>query len=127
MFSRRYLAMWCVVLLAAACALLAALNRISWLWLIVPALLVGLGAWDLLQQRHAILRNYPLWGHFRFMFEFIRPEIRQYFVEDDTEEKPFSRAQRSIVYQRAKNETDSRPYGTEIDVKTPQRRASGIT
>jgi glutamate synthase domain-containing protein 2 len=71
----------------------------------------------LTQERHAILRNYPLWGHFRFMFEFVRPEIRQYFVEDDTEERPFSRAQRSIVYQRAKNDVDSRPYGTELDVK----------
>src|SRR6201997_3458459 len=117
MFSRRYLAMWCAILLLAACAALAATGHIAWLWIIVPVLLVALGAYDLSQKRHAILRNYPLWGHFRFMFEFIRPEIRQYFVEDDTEEKPFSRAQRSIVYQRAKNETDSRPYGTEIDVK----------
>ncbi|HEY4350901.1 MAG TPA: FMN-binding glutamate synthase family protein [Paraburkholderia sp.] len=117
MFSRRYLAMWCAVLVTAACAALAAMSLISWLWLIVPALLVALGAWDLTQKRHAILRNYPLWGHFRFLFEFIRPEIRQYFVEGDTDEKPFSRVQRSIVYQRAKNETDSRPYGTEVDVK----------
>ncbi|BEU22589.1 FMN-binding glutamate synthase family protein [Paraburkholderia sp. 22B1P] len=117
MFSRRYLAMWGAILLLAACAALAATGHIAWLWIIVPALLVVLGAYDLTQERHAILRNYPLWGHFRFLFEFIRPEIRQYFVEDDTEEKPFSRAQRSIVYQRAKNEVDSRPYGTEIDVK----------
>ncbi|HEY3598369.1 MAG TPA: FMN-binding glutamate synthase family protein [Paraburkholderia sp.] len=117
MFSRRYLAMWCAVLLVVICVALAAMQRISWFWLAVPGLLVALGAWDLTQPRHAILRNYPLWGHFRFMFEFIRPEIRQYFFEDDTDEKPFSRVQRSIVYQRAKNETDSRPYGTEIDVK----------
>ena len=117
MFSRRYLAMWCAILLLAACAALAATGHIAWLWIIVPVLLVALGAYDLTQERHAILRNYPLWGHFRFLFEFIRPEIRQYFVEDDTEEKPFSRAQRSIVYQRAKNEVDSRPYGTEMDVK----------
>jgi glutamate synthase domain-containing protein 2 len=117
MFARRYLAMWCVVCLFVACAVLGALHRISWLWLIAPALFVVLGIFDLTQQRHAILRNYPLWGHFRFMFEFIRPEIRQYFLEDDTDEKPFSRAQRSIVYQRAKNDVDSRPYGTELDVK----------
>src|SRR6201996_6253677 len=117
MFSRRYLAMWCAILLLAACAALAATGHIAWLWIIVPVLLVALGAYDLTQERHAILRNYPLWGHFRFLFEFIRPEIRQHFVEGDTDEKPFSRAQRSIVYQRAKNETDSRPYGTEIDVK----------
>ena len=97
--------------------LFAATHHISWFWIIVPAALVALGMFDLTQQRHAILRNYPLWGHLRFLFEFIRPEIRQYFVEDDTDEKPFSRAQRSIVYQRAKNDVDSRPYGTRIDVK----------
>ena len=117
MFSRRYLAMWCAVVLFAACAALAAAHHLSWFWIIVPVLFVALGLFDLTQERHAILRNYPLWGHFRFMFEFIRPEIRQYFVEDDTDEKPFSRAQRSIVYQRAKNDVDSRPYGTELDVK----------
>ncbi|MGA9918876.1 MAG: glutamate synthase-related protein, partial [Paraburkholderia sp.] len=117
MFSRRYLAMWCAVALLALCAVLAATHHISWFWIIVPVALVALGLFDLNQQRHAILRNYPLWGHFRFLFEFIRPEIRQYFVEDDTDEKPFSRAQRSIVYQRAKNDVDSRPYGTELDVK----------
>ncbi|MBP0645259.1 FMN-binding glutamate synthase family protein, partial [Mycobacterium tuberculosis] len=71
------------------------------------------------QQRHAILRNYPIWGHARFFLEFIRPEIRQYFIEDDTSEAPFSRAQRSLVYQRAKTEVDSRPFGTEFDVKRP--------
>jgi len=117
MFSRRYLAMWCAVVLLVACAALAATQHLSWFWIIIPVLLVALGVFDLTQERHAILRNYPLWGHFRFMFEFIRPEIRQYFVEDDTEERPFSRAQRSIVYQRAKNDVDSRPYGTELDVK----------
>ncbi|WP_114813349.1 FMN-binding glutamate synthase family protein [Paraburkholderia kururiensis] len=117
MFSRRYLAMWCAVLLLAACLAAAALHHLSWFWSVIPALLVALGLADLTQERHAILRNYPLWGHLRFAFEFIRPEIRQYFVEDDTEEKPFSRQQRSIVYQRAKNEVDSRPYGTELDVR----------
>ncbi len=117
MFSRRYLAMWCAVALLAVCAALAITHRLAWFWIIVPLALVALGLFDLTQQRHAILRNYPLWGHFRFLFEFIRPEIRQYFVENDTDEKPFSRAQRSIVYQRAKNDVDSRPYGTELDVK----------
>ncbi|MEK6384236.1 MAG: FMN-binding glutamate synthase family protein [Paraburkholderia tropica] len=117
MFSRRYLAMWCAVLLLAACVIAAALHHLSWLCAAVPALIVALGLWDMTQQRHAILRNYPLWGHLRFLFEFVRPEIRQYFVEDDTDEKPFSLVQRSVVYQRSKNVVDSRPYGTELDVK----------
>jgi glutamate synthase domain-containing protein 2 len=62
------------------------------------------------------LRNYPVMGHLRFIFEFIRPEIRQYFIEGDTEAQPFSRAQRSLVYQRAKGQVDNRPFGTQLDV-----------
>ncbi|QXZ09105.1 FMN-binding glutamate synthase family protein [Comamonas sp. Y33R10-2] len=85
-------------------------------WLIASALLVLLGIWDLLQKPHAILRNYPIMGHFRFLFEFIRPEIRQYFIEGDNEAQPFSRAQRSLVYQRAKGQVDNRPFGTQLDV-----------
>jgi len=119
MFSRRYLALWCVVLLFAACLLGTTLWAMSWYCAVIPALLVALGLYDLAQKRHAVLRNYPLLGHFRFLFEFVRPEIRQYFVEDDTDERPFSWQQRSLVFQRAKNAVDSRPYGTELDVKMP--------
>ena len=85
-------------------------------WLIASAVLVLVGLHDLLQKPHAILRNYPIMGHFRFFFEFIRPEIRQYFIEGDTEAQPFSRAQRSLVYQRAKGQVDNRPFGTQLDV-----------
>ena len=81
MFSRRYLAMWCAVLLLAATVALASRHALSWLWIALPAALVALGLYDINQDRHAILRNYPLWGHLRFLFEFIRPEIRQYFVD----------------------------------------------
>jgi len=80
------------------------------------ALLVLVGLRDLHQTRHAILRNYPVIGHMRFLLEFIRPEMRQYFIESDTEAAPFSRAQRSLVYQRAKGEQDNRPFGTQLDV-----------
>ncbi|HEY9181652.1 MAG TPA: FMN-binding glutamate synthase family protein, partial [Gammaproteobacteria bacterium] len=66
----------------------------------------------------SVLRNYPLIGHLRFLLEFIRPEIRQYFIESDNEETPFSRQQRSIVYQRAKGESDKRPFGTQLDQRT---------
>ncbi|MDE2290254.1 MAG: FMN-binding glutamate synthase family protein, partial [Burkholderiales bacterium] len=117
MWSRRYLAFWGAVIVLAATAWAAALGRLSWLCVVIPAALVLLGVRDIGQPRHSVLRNYPLWGHLRFLLEFIRPEIRQYFVEDDTAETPFSRAQRSIVYQRAKGEVDSRPFGTELDVK----------
>ncbi|MCA6218130.1 FMN-binding glutamate synthase family protein [Ideonella sp. B7] len=74
------------------------------------------GVHDLRQPRHAVLRNYPVIGHLRFLLEFIRPEIRQYFIESDNEAAPFSRQQRSLVYQRAKGEPDKRPLGTQLDV-----------
>ena len=78
--------------------------------------LVATGVYDLRQHRRSILRNYPIIGHLRFMLEFVRPEIRQYFIESDTEANPFSRAQRSLVYQRAKGDPDKRPFGTQLDV-----------
>ena len=78
--------------------------------------LVGLGSYDLRQQKRAILRSYPIIGHIRFALEYVRPEIRQYFIESDSEAAPFSRAQRSLVYQRAKGEADKRPFGTQCNV-----------
>ena len=72
--------------------------------------LVGLK--DVTQTRHAVLKNYPVIGHVRYSFEKIRPEIRQYLLEGDEDEVPFSREQREIVYQRAKNLEDKRPFGT---------------
>jgi glutamate synthase domain-containing protein 2 len=93
-----------------------------WPWftlVIVAGALCVFGIYDLVQTRHAILRNYPILAHFRFLFESIRPEIRQYLLESDTEAVPFSRAQRSLVYQRAKNVEDKRPFGTEMDFYNP--------
>jgi len=80
------------------------------------AALAALGTRDLLQRRHNLLRNYPLLAHFRWLFEAIRPEIRQYLLESDTEATPFSRYQRAVVYQRAKQVNDKHPFGTELDV-----------
>jgi len=77
---------------------------------------VGLGVRDTRQTRHSVLRNYPVIGHVRFLLEFIRPEMRQYFIESDNEAAPFSRQQRSLVYQRAKGDPDKRPFGTQKDV-----------
>ena len=109
------------------CAL-GALLSLLWMALVGPGLgvtalflllagLAGVGVYDLRQSRHAILRNYPILGHMRFALEFIRPEIRQYFIEGDVEAgEPFTRAQRSVVYQRAKGMPDVRPFGTKLDV-----------
>ncbi len=112
----RYLA-WAICALLTLLTLAGATLSAYWLW---PALICGgltlLGLADYLQKHQAIRRNYPVLAHFRFFFEYIRPEIRQYFVESDAEELPFSRAQRSIVYQRSKQAADKRPFGTLLDV-----------
>ncbi len=120
LFPLRY-AVWftCAVALAASASRwLAAAPATGWAWLVplVWLALVLLGVRDVLQTRHAVLRNYPVVGHLRFLLEFIRPEIRQYFIEGDNDAAPFSRQQRSLVYQRAKGEPDKRPFGTQMDV-----------
>ena len=103
-------ALVCVVAWAAA------LIDPRWLLLALAAgALCGVGINDLVQTRHAICRNYPILAHIRFFFEEIRPEIRQYLLESDHEAVPFSRAQRSLVYQRAKNVEDKKPFGTGMD------------
>ncbi|MGH1359042.1 MAG: FMN-binding glutamate synthase family protein [Burkholderiaceae bacterium] len=108
--------------LVTACALtvlLAIFWQLGWAHGFFPLLagaLAMLGIRDVIQTRHAILKNYPIIGHLRYLFEYIRPEIRQYFFESDTDSIPFSRQQRAIVYQRAKQELDKRPFGTQHDV-----------
>lgn len=104
----------------ALCAALAVAFGLASLWwsgaLIGLALFAGLtalGIRDMTQTRHAVLRNYPILGHIRYFFEMIRPEIRQYLIEADDDEVPFSRDDRAIVYQRAKNVEDKRPFGTK--------------
>mgnify|MGYP002679847068 FL=1 len=117
LFPIRY-TVWALCMLASVLGLAAALAWGGWWWLLpaVAIVLSVLGWVDVQQTRHAILRNYPVIGHMRFWLEYIRPEMRQYFIEGDHEALPFSRAQRSLVYQRAKGEPDSRPFGTLLDV-----------
>jgi glutamate synthase domain-containing protein 2 len=87
------------------------------LWsLVIFGPLIALGVSDMLQTRHSVLRNFPILGHFRFFFEAIRPEINQYFVESNSDGVPFSREQRSVVYQRAKKALDTLPFGTQRNV-----------
>src|SRR6478609_6586970 len=84
----------------------------QWRWGVVVFVgLALLGTWDLLQRKSALRRNYPLLAHFRYGLESIGPEIRQYFIQSDLEEVPFSREQRSLVYQRAKGVMDVVPFG----------------
>lgn len=88
----------------------------AWWLFIVILPLITLGFYDLAQRKHTIMRIYPVIGHLRYLFEYIRPEIQQYFVESDTNGQPISREFRSLVYQRAKGELDTRPFGTLFDV-----------
>jgi len=84
--------------------------------LVVLVPLAALGVHDLYQPARAILRNYPIVGHLRFILESVRPELRQYLIEDERDPVPFSREQRAMVYQRAKNVLDKRAFGTVRDV-----------
>lgn len=78
--------------------------------------LIGFGVYDMFQERHAIRRLYPLLGRMRYWFEAVRPEIQQYFVEDELSGRPIAREFRALVYQRAKGDRDTRPFGTIMDV-----------
>ena len=83
---------------------------------LIFAALTTLGIRDLMQKNHAVLRNYPISAHIRFLLEEIRPEMRQYFFESEKDGMPFSRDIRAVVYQRAKMVLDKRPFGTQEDV-----------
>ncbi|EKF75195.1 glutamate synthase [Alcanivorax hongdengensis A-11-3] len=87
-----------------------------WMLLLVAGPLAIIGLWDLLQSSHSLLRNYPLLGHVRWFFEFLRPFLRQYIVEGDREARPYNRNMRSLIYQRAKDVVDVKPFGTDLDV-----------
>ncbi len=89
----------------------------DWLWfLLLTGALSALGTVDVLQKKTTLRRNYPILAHLRYGLESIGPEMRQYFVERDTEEVPYSREQRALVYQRAKSVSDVVPFGSELDV-----------
>jgi hypothetical protein len=113
----RYAVFAAVAALTLLFALLGLVLDPLYLWPLAAGLpLTALGIWDLMQRQHSLLRNYPLLAHLRWVFEGIRPEIRQYLIESDDDAVPFSREKRSIVYQRAKDVLDKRPFGTQLDV-----------
>ncbi|MEO5585418.1 MAG: FMN-binding glutamate synthase family protein [Flavobacteriales bacterium] len=90
-------------------------HRAFWAYAVVLPL-TALGIYNMVQTRHTILRNFPVIGYMRYALEFIAPEIQQYFIERHTDGRPFSRQQRSLVYQRAKNVGDTVPFGTQLDI-----------
>jgi glutamate synthase domain-containing protein 2 len=117
MFPARYFVFCALVVLSFVFLILTLSVSRHFFWLFLPAaVLSGIGVRDLIQTKHAVLRNYPVIGHFRYLFESIRPEMRQYFFESNQDGRPFSREKRSLVYDRAKDIEGNVPFGTEYDV-----------
>lgn len=85
-------------------------------FIVLATLLVSIGFYDIFQKKHTILRNFPVVGHIRYFLEMISPELHQYFVESDTDGKPIDRNHRSYIYERAKEERQTHPFGTELDL-----------
>jgi len=109
-----------LVVLNAVVLAMAYTRNESWYWALLfslPLLLIAII--DTQQHKHAVIRNYPLIGHLRYFLESIRPELRQYFFESDLDGKPFNRRQRSIVYQRAKNEKQTVAFGMQANPTSP--------
>ena len=119
-FSPRYIVLTICASATALLLILGVYDRKILDLVLIPLLIFGaltlLGVRDLLQSSHAVLRNYPISAHLRFLLEEIRPEMRQYFFESEKDGMPFSRDTRAVVYQRAKMVLDKRPFGTQEDV-----------
>src|SRR5882762_952146 len=119
-FTPRFVVYTLSILITAALLLTILAYPSAFSLAVVPlaafAGLTILGTHDLIQTRHAVLRNFPISAHLRFLLEEIRPEMRQYFFEGEKDGAPFSRDKRAVVYQRAKMVLDKRPFGTQYDV-----------
>ena len=89
----------------------------SWMGIGLFAVLVLVALYDLTQKKHAILRNFPIIGHFRYWLEAIGPELRQYIVTDNDEERPFSRDERRWVYASSKRENNYFGFGSDNDME----------
>ncbi len=109
-------------LLFAVCSLIAVLAcgywlSPNWYWALVLLLpVLAIGGYDMIQTRHTVMRNFPVFGRGRYLLEDLRPKLYQYFIESDTNGRPLSRIYRSVVYQRAKKVRDTTPFGTQLDL-----------
>lgn len=119
-FSPRFIVLTICAVVTALLFSLAIVDHKIINLVVIPILIFGgltlLGIHDLVQKDHAVLRNYPISAHLRFLLEEIRPEMRQYFFESEKDGMPFSRDTRAVVYQRAKMVLDKRPFGTQENV-----------
>jgi glutamate synthase domain-containing protein 2 len=113
----RWVGVMALAAIAAGATALAVLVSAGWWWVAGPLIAASIvGVHDLVQRKHSILRNYPVIGHARFLLEEIRPEIQQYFVESNTDGRPFDRVTRDLMYDRAKGNHGEKPFGTQRDV-----------
>jgi glutamate synthase domain-containing protein 2 len=116
-FSPRFIVLTICAVVTALLLGLGIVDRKVFDLVLIPMLIFGaltlLGIRDLMQKSHAVLRNYPISAHIRFLLEEIRPEMRQYFFESEKDGMPFSRDTRAVIYQRAKMVLDKRPFGTQ--------------
>ncbi len=109
-----------ISVLAVAALLALSVLSFTWLWgFVLAGPIILLGIYDMFQTSKSILRLYPVLGHFRYMLESVGPEIQQYFVETETSGAPIPREYRSLVYQRAKGDRDTRPFGSIFDATRP--------
>lgn len=106
------------IVCAAALSVVAALTWSAWWWILAVVLIVfgALAVYDVVQRRHAILRNYPVVGHVRYLLEKVRPELQQYFIERNYDGRPYDRDTRSVIYERAKGIHGEQAFGTEREV-----------
>ena len=116
MTVRQYFPIISILVVAITLALGNLWAPFLWLFVVIVPV-ICLGVYDLFQVTHSVTRLYPVIGHFRYMLEKVRPEIQQYFVENETDGVPVSREYRSLIYQRAKGARDTRPFGTVFDVE----------
>jgi len=119
-FSPRFIVLTICAVVTALLLGIGIVDHKAFDLVLAPLLIFGaltlLGVRDLVQKSHAVLRNYPIAAHLRFLLEDIRPELRQYFFEGEKDGAPFSRDKRAVVYQRAKRQLDKRPFGTQYNV-----------
>lgn len=120
---RRQFFIWGAALLIFTWAVSLLIKAHYWLPILISCIYL-LGIYNATQGKHAILRNFPVLGYFRYFFEEISPEIQQYFIERETDGKPFPRHQRSSAYRKAKNINDTVAFGTQLEINN--RKYEGI-
>ncbi|MFN3727857.1 MAG: FMN-binding glutamate synthase family protein [Allosphingosinicella sp.] len=117
----RYIPLLAVAVATITLLAVAALGGVTLRWplaLLIP--LLALGVWDILQPSHTLRRLYPLIAHFRWFFEWLRPYMRAYLLDSDTEGRPFSHVQRALIYRRSKDIEGVHAFGTDLDVYAPR-------